>query len=324
MIKWGILGPGNIAKKFASDLSLVPNAVLSAVASRNLNKAEVFAKEFNAERALGSYQELFEDEEVQVIYIATPHNYHAELSIKAMNHGKHVLCEKPLGVNAKEVKAMVAASKQNNVFLMEGLWSRFNPAIKKVKELIDEGEIGSLSYLYADFAFYGIGRDKDSRLLNSNLAGGSILDIGIYPVFLAYLFLGKPESVMATSNFYETGVEVQTSMIFKYANAQAILYSGLTSNSQTIAEFSGSEGSILIPTRWHEAQGYILQKREDSNTVSLPTKGIGFTHEIEEVQQCILANKKESTLWTHENSIELAELLDSIRKEVGVVFPFEE
>ncbi|WP_291868581.1 Gfo/Idh/MocA family oxidoreductase [Maribacter sp.] len=324
MVKWGILGPGNIAKKFASDLRLVPNAVLSAVASRNLDKAEKFADEFKAERALGSYQELFEDKEVQVIYIATPHNNHAELSIKAMNHGKHVLCEKPIGVNAKEVTAMVAASKKNGVFLMEGLWSRFNPAIKKVKQLIEEGEIGKLSYLYADFAFYGIGRDKDSRLLNPYLAGGSLLDIGIYPVFLAYLFLGKPQSILAASNFYETGVEVQTSMIFKYPDAQAMLYSGLTSNSQSIAEFSGSKGSIVIPTRWHEAQSYILKKEEDSDTVSLPTKGIGFTHEIEEVQQCILENKIESTLWTHKNSIELVELLDSIRKQVGIVFPFEE
>ncbi|WP_298476313.1 Gfo/Idh/MocA family oxidoreductase [uncultured Maribacter sp.] len=324
MIKWGILGPGNIAKKFASDLRLVPNALLSAVASRDLDKAENFAREYSAERAYGSYQELFDDKEVQVIYIATPHNKHVDLSVKAMNHGKHVLCEKPLGVNAKEVKAMVAASKKNNVFLMEGLWSRFNPAIKKVKQLVDNGEIGKLSYLYANFAFYGTEREKDSRLLNPDLAGGSLLDIGIYPVFLAYLFLGKPQSILATSNFYETGVEVQTSMIFKYENAQAMLYSGLTSNSQTIAEFSGSVGSIVIPERWHAAQGYTMQIEENLETVSLPTKGIGFSHEIEEVQHCIIDNKMESNLWTHVNSIELAELLDSIRAKIGVVFPFEE
>ncbi|WP_298485691.1 Gfo/Idh/MocA family oxidoreductase [uncultured Maribacter sp.] len=324
MIKWGILGLGNIAKKFASDLKLVPTATLHAVASRDLTKANVFANENNASKAFGTYQQLFEDKEVTVIYIATPHNNHAELSIQAMTHGKHVLCEKPLGVNEKEVRAMVAASKNNKVFLMEGLWSRFNPTIKKVKNLIDKKEIGSLNHMYADFAFYGLNREENSRLLNPSMAGGSLLDIGIYPVFLAYLFLGKPETILATSNFHSTGVEIQTSIIFNYKNAQAILYSGLNSTTQTIAEFSGSEGSILIPSRWHEAQGYQLKKENESSFFSMPRNGLGFTYEIEEVHQCILKNKTESELWNHQNSIDLAQLLDSIRKEVGIIFPFEE
>jgi len=256
MVKWGVLGLGKIAKKFVSDLAMVSNAELHAVASRSVDKAKAFAQEFNAKNTYGSYQELFNDKDVQVIYIATPHQNHSELSIQAMQHGKHVLCEKPLGVNAKQVKAMIAASVKNDVFLMEGLWSRFNPTIKKIKELIAKGEIGDLRYLYANFAFYALDRDKNGRLLNPELAGGSLLDIGIYPIFLAYLFLGKPDAIMATSNFYETGAEIQTSMIFSYANAQAMLNSGLSSNSDSIAEFSGSKGSILVPKRWHEAEGF--------------------------------------------------------------------
>lgn len=323
MVKWGILGLGNIAKKFASDLKLIPNAKLEAVASRDILNAEGFAKEYNSSRAYGSYQELFDDKEVSVIYIATPHNTHAELSIMAMNHGKHVLCEKPLAVNKKQVKAMIEASKRNNVFLMEGMWSRFNPAIKKVKQLIEDGEIGNLSYLYADFAFYGLNRDENSRLLNPELAGGSILDIGIYPIFLSYLLFGKPKEIIAKSLFYSTGVEKQTSIIFQYDNAQAVLYSGLTSNTQTIAECSGENGTIIIPGKWHQAQGYTLEKEGKSKDFSLPTTGIGFTHEIEEVQNCILKDKTESDFWSYKNSLELAELLDAVRKEVGVVFPFE-
>ena len=324
MVKWGVLGLGKIAKKFVSDLAMVSNAELHAVASRSVDKAKAFAQEFNAKNTYGSYQELFNDKDVQVIYIATPHQNHSELSIQAMQHGKHVLCEKPLGVNAKQVKAMIAASVKNDVFLMEGLWSRFNPTIKKIKELIAKGEIGDLRYLYANFAFYALDRDKNGRLLNPELAGGSLLDIGIYPIFLAYLFLGKPDAIMATSNFYETGAEIQTSMIFSYANAQAMLNSGLSSNSDSIAEFSGSKGSILVPKRWHEAEGYAIQKDGISTSFSLPLKGVGFTYEIEEVQQCILEDKKESSLWTHKNSLELAELLDAVRKQAGVVFPFEE
>jgi len=323
MIKWGILGLGNIAKKFASDLKLVPTATLYAVASRDLTKANEFAHENNVSKAFGTYQQLFEDKEITVIYIATPHNNHAELSIQAMTHGKHVLCEKPLGVNEKEVRAMVAASKNNKVFLMEGLWSRFNPTIKKVKSLIESKEIGTLHHMYADFAFYGLNRDENSRLLNLSMAGGSLLDIGIYPVFLAYLFLGKPETILAKSNFHSTGVEIQTSIIFHYKKAQAMLYSGLNSTTQTIAEFSGSEGSILIPSRWHEAQGYVINKDGESSFFSLPRKGLGFTYEIDEVQECIIKNKTESELWNHQNSIDLAQLLDSIRKEVGIIFPFE-
>jgi len=301
MVKWGVLGLGKIAKKFVSDLAMVSNAELHAVASRSVDKAKAFAQEFNAKNTYGSYQELFNDKDVQVIYIATPHQNHSELSIQAMQHGKHVLCEKPLGVNAKQVKAMIAASVKNDVFLMEGLWSRFNPTIKKIKELIAKGEIGDLRYLYANFAFYALDRDKNGRLLNPELAGGSLLDIGIYPIFLAYLFLGKPDAIMATSNFY-----------------------GLSSNSDSIAEFSGSKGSILVPKRWHEAEGYAIQKDGISTSFSLPLKGVGFTYEIEEVQQCILEDKKESSLWTHKNSLELAELLDAVRKQAGVVFPFEE
>ncbi len=324
MVQWGIVGCGNIANKFASDLKLVPNANIQAVASRNLDKAKIFADNVNAAHAYGSYEELFKDKNVTVVYIATPHNNHADLSIQAMKNGKHVLCEKPLGINETQVKAMVNMSKKNNVFLMEGLWSRFNPTIKKVKHLIQEGEIGDLHYLKADFAFYGLHKDKNGRLLNIDLAGGSLLDIGLYPVFLAYLFLGKPKKIMATSNFYSTGIEVQTSIIFHYKNAQAILYSGLNSTTETSAEFSGSKGSIKIPTRWHEAQSYILNSSEKTTSVSMPTKGNGFTYEIEEVQNCILENKIESKLWSHQNSIDLAYLLDTIRKEAGVIFPFEE
>lgn len=323
MIKWGIVGAGNIAHSFSKDLALVQGGKLTAVASRDLERASSFAKEYNAPYAFGSYEELFKSNLVDVIYIATPHTTHAELSIAAMKAGINVLCEKPMGVHKSQVQEMIQVAKQNNVFLMEALWSRFNPTIQKVKKEIDKGAIGTVGYLHADFAFYGLDRDEQGRVLNPALAGGSLLDIGIYPIFLSYLLLGMPKDIKASAHFYKTGVEIQMSMIFDYENAQSILYSGLTSNSEMKAQIAGNKGSIFINSRWHEATGYTLVK--DGNTVvnEIGKLGKGYTHEIDEVHECLNTGKKESGLWSHQNSIDLITIMDTVRKTTGIVFPFE-
>ncbi|NHF59222.1 Gfo/Idh/MocA family oxidoreductase [Flavobacteriaceae bacterium TP-CH-4] len=322
-IRWGILGPGKIAHSFANDLKLVDGGVLTAVASRSLDRATSFATEYGAEYAFGSYEALLKSSEVDVVYIATPHTGHEEWAIKAMEHGKHVLCEKPLGVNHGQVQNMVGTAKDKNVFLMEALWSRFNPSIKKIKEWVDVGKLGKIRYLHADFAFYGLDRDEKGRLLTPELAGGSLLDIGIYPIFLAYLILGMPEKILSCSNFYKTGAEVQTSMIFKYGSAQALLYSGLTSSSEMRAEIQGSNGSIFLEPRWHETQGFTVVLNDQKERNDLPTTGKGYAHEIEEVHACLGSGKLQSGLWNHQNSLDLISLMDKVRKQTGIVFPFE-
>lgn len=322
-IRWGIIGPGNIAGKFTSDLHLVADAEVTAVASRSFDKAQNFAQKFEIEHVLASYEELFESDKVDIVYIATPHVFHKELSIKAMKKGKHVLCEKPLGVNRAEAMSMIEVAKQNKVFLMEGLWSRFNPSIQKVKQLITENAIGDVSYLHADFAFYGLDRDEQSRVLNPNLASGSLLDIGIYPIFLAYLILGMPDEISAHSNFHSNGTELQTSMIFQYQNAQAVLYSGLFGNSKMEAEISGTKGELFLHPRWHEASGYTSVLDGETQVMDLPIKGVGFTYEIEEVHNCLRNSQLESKLWSHQNSLDLVELMDEVRKRTGIKFPFE-
>lgn len=322
-VRWGILGPGKIAHSFAKDLKLIDDGHLAAVASRNVERAKMFAQEYGADEYFGSYAELFESNEVDVIYIATPHTGHAKWAIKAMEHGKHVLCEKPLGTNLPEVQDMVNCAKENKVFLMEALWSRFNPTIIKVKQLIDEGHIGTLRYLNADFAFYAMDRDEKGRVLNPDLAGGSLLDIGIYPIFLSYLLLGIPDKIQASSKFYSTGAEIQTSMVFDYKEAQAILYSGFTSKSSMRAELSGSDGSIYINPRWHEAHSYAVEKNDEIQDYEVPKIGKGYSHEILEVHRCLREGKLQSDLWNHQNSIDLIGLLDKVRSKTGITFPFE-
>jgi len=322
-IGWGIIGPGKIATEFANDLIQVSDAELTAVASRAMDRAKKFANTYKVPNVFNAYDQLFACDAVDIIYIATPHSFHKDLAIRAMKAGKHVLCEKPMGVNAVEVKEMIATAKEHKVFLMEALWSRFNPTIKKVKDITDKREIGELKYINADFAFYALDRPMESRLFNLDLAGGTILDIGIYPVFLAYLFLGIPERIEAISNFNEIGTEIQTSIIFQYPNAQAILNSSFANKSRMSAEISGTLGNITLEPRFHETQGYTINLANESRSEQIPTLGRGYTHEILEVNKCLRENRLESVLWSHSDSLNLITLLDKIRLKAGVRFPFE-
>lgn len=322
-IKWGIVGLGKIARSFAQDLQLSENADITAVASSNEERAIQFANEFNVKTYYSSYEKLFNDSNVDVVYVATIHTSHAELSIMAMNHKKHVLCEKPLALNYIDAKKMINASIENKVFFMEGLWSRFNPSIKKVLELIHAGEIGELCFINADFSFYALDRNVNSRVLNIELGGGSLLDIGIYPIFLAYLLLGKPIGIKASSQFFHNDAEVQTSMIFDYDKAQALLHSSFTHNSIMIAKIEGSLGQIHVGPRWHQAERFTLIKNGKETEFNLPTIGKGFTPEIREVHHCIKNKQLESKLWSHQNSLELIKLIDKVRAIIGVTFPSE-
>lgn len=322
-VKWGIIGCGGIAEKFVNDLALINDAELTAVASRSYEKAQDFAQKHKAKKVFGSYDELFLDTDIDIVYIATPHNSHAALSIKAMNNGLHVLCEKPLAINKNEVNKMIETSKRTKKFFMEALWTRFNPNIIAIKKHIDNGEIGQVKYINADFTFK-LNKPLDSRTLSMELGGGTILDIGIYPAFLSYILLGIPEEILAKSNFHKvTKCDIQTSMIFHYKEAQAIIYSGFISESDKIARISGTEGQIYIHDTWHVAQGYTLIKDGQKEIFNLPTTGIGFSHEIIECHNCIRENKIESQYWSHQNSLELISILDEVRKQVGLTYPQE-
>lgn len=191
-IRWGIVGLGNIANKFAADLLLVPDCVLQAVASSDALRAEQFAQKHKAQKAYPNYDQLFSDPEVDLVYIASLHPKHADLTIRALAGGKGVLCEKPLGMNSAEVDQMISQASQANLFLMEGLWTRFNPSFNQVKKWIDEGQIGALRYINSSFSFNGLAKGTDSRLFHPDKGGGSLLDIGIYPLFWPIIFWASP------------------------------------------------------------------------------------------------------------------------------------
>ena len=321
-IKWGIIGLGNIAHQFAKDLMLIDDAELAAVASRNHEKSKEFAKQYNCQKAYSSYEAIINDPEIDILYIATPHSSHAALTIKALQHNKHVLCEKPIALNYNDALQMINASKANNNFFMEAFWTRFNPSFREAFSKIKNGEIGEVKYINADFAFFtdnieGVG----DRKTDINLGGGSLLDIGVYPLFLCYVILGIPMEILAKSNFHQTGADLQTSMILHYKNAQAILHCSFVSNSNIKATINGTKGRINLNTLWYQAQSYTVTIGEQEQEILLPTKGKGFTYEIEECHHCINESRIESMLWSHQNSLDLITIVDQVRHQIGLEYP---
>ena len=321
-IKWGIIGLGNIAHQFASELLLVEGAEIVAVASRSLDKAMKFAELYNCKKAFGNYEDIIKDDSIDILYIATPHNSHAHLSIAALKNNKHVLCEKPIALNYNDALKMIEASRKYNKFFMEAFWTRFNPSFQEAYAKIIKGEIGDVKYINADFAFY-VEKLEGNRMTDMNLGGGALLDIGVYPLFLTYMMLGIPNEILAKSNFHISGADMQTSMILQYDNAQAILHSSFLSSSEMKATISGTQGRILLNSNWFMAESYTLIRNNKKKNYKLPTKGIGYTYEIEECHKCINEKKLESSLWSHKNSLDLIKMVDDVRNQIGLNFPSE-
>jgi len=321
-IKWGILGTGRIAQTFAAALKGVTNSELIAVGSRKLEKAAQFASKFQISKAYGSYEELVSDPEVDVVYIATPHNLHEANTLLALDHYKHVLCEKPMGVNLQESIRMIEKAKTENCFLMEALWSRFLPNIIKTKELIDSGVIGDVKLMTAFFSIRSL-HGPEHRHFNMDLCGGSILDIGIYNIFLSLFLLGKPQQFTAIAGLSEQGGDNSSSFTFKYANdVLSIMYSSFMGESPVVAEIHGTKGKVTLEHLWF-CPGNVKVTYLDGheNVFEFEVKSNGYEYEAEEVAACILAGKMQSDLWSWSDSMQLMSMMDAIRKECGVVYP---
>jgi predicted dehydrogenase len=321
---WAIIGPGKIAQKFASDLKLLPNANLYAVGSRNIDRAKEFAARHGFQKAYGSYKEVAEDPNVDVVYIASPHVGHYKDSLLCLNNGKAVLCEKPVAMNLQQCQKMLNAAKKNNVFFMEALWTRFIPSFLKCKELIEEGEIGDVLIVESDFCFKAP-YEVEGRLFNPMLGGGSLLDIGLYPVFISLEILGKPLTVNAMATMSDTGVDSSCSMLFKHNdNKLSVLFSTLVADGRTEAIIHGSEGMIRINSQWHIPSTVDLIKKE-TGTVHFKfiEPGYGYQYEAEEVMKCLDKKMTESPVFGWQKSIDLIATLDQIRKTASIKYPDE-
>ncbi|WP_458626027.1 Gfo/Idh/MocA family protein [Winogradskyella sp. PC D3.3] len=318
IINWGVIGAGKIASKFATDLNTVTNSNLYAIASRNLEKAKFFRKEFNADIAYGSYEDLVNDANIDAIYIATPHSFHKAHTILGLNHNKAVLCEKPFAMHLQEVEEMIQLSKEKNTLLMEALWTLFLPHYQYVLELIKNKHFGEVLLLEADFGFHPP-YNETSRVFDKSVGGGSLLDIGIYPVFAALSTLGQPESIEATAEFFSSGADSKCDITFHYNSAKAHLKSTLLAETNTEAIFHCENGIIKINRRFHEPSSVtLIDNNGHSELKTFNNKTIGYSYEIEHFNQLIRKGKTESDLMTFEKSKQLIRTLDAIRALIGL------
>jgi predicted dehydrogenase len=320
-IRWGILGTGMIAGKMADGLSVVKDASLAAVASRSKGKAAEFSRRYNVATAYGSYEDLAADPGIDVIYVATPHPYHCENSVMCMKNGKAVICEKPFAMNEREVLRMIGAARENGVFLMEAFWTRFHPSIRRVLELVASGTLGEVRHIDSDFGVFNR-FDPQHRAFNKELGGGSLLDIGIYPVFLTLLLWGEPDRITCVPRMGSTGVDESLALIYGYDDGRiATLYSSFIVNSTVETHICGTEGRLKLPRMWFCPVPLELTRGENrTETISFDFVGNGYNYEAEEVTRCLREGKKESDLLPLDFSLRLIRLLDRTRKEMGLVY----
>lgn len=315
IIRWGILGTGTIANTFATDLLLVESGVLQAVASRDLDKAKAFGSQYNSVSCYGTYEELAKDPEVDVIYIATPHIFHKENTILCLNHKKAVLCEKPFAINSEEVREMIDCARTNGVFLMEAMWTRFLPQIVWVREIIEKGEIGQVKWIKADFGF-ALSDDypESGRLLNKELGGGSLLDVGIYPISFANMIMKKdPIQINSSLVMGTTGVDLAFVGHFIYDQGEvATMFSAVKTETEHEVHISGTKGSIHIPNCWFGNEVIVTYSNGEKCHRKMPIKGKGYTYEIEEINSLLRLGSLESDIMPLDETLKIMQFVDEI------------
>lgn len=324
-IRWGILGCGRIARKFAADLRLVADAELTAIASRNKETLGLFAKDFPCKHLHNSYGSLAANNEVDVIYVATPHSHHYEHTILCLNHDKAVLCEKAFAINSRQANEMIRIANERKIFLMEALWTKFLPHYKKLQELLEQKTLGDIKSVLVNFGFKTTDQSP-KRLFDPLLGGGTLLDIGIYNVFMAMAVLGKPDAIEATMTPSPTGVDEQIAVLFKYNNgAMAQLFSSFVTNLPIQAEINGTEGNVTLTTRFYEPSATIQLYRQlpgEKEIIAVQREaGFGYQYEARHVNECLKNGLTESPVMTHADTLLLQEMLDRIRNKARIEYP---
>lgn len=324
-IRWGIIGTGDIARQFAEDLRLAPNATLHAVASRREETARRFASTHGIPNIRVGYDALVADPDVDAIYIGTPHTYHLENTLQCIEGGKAVLCEKPMGINEREVKAMVDAAMARQVFLMEAMWTWFFPAILKVRELVRSGAIGEVRLVSGSFCFT-TDFDPEGRLFSPEYAGGALLDVGIYPIALAqFIYESEPEAVEGLARIGQTGVDEINALTLRYpCGGLASLTSGVQVYQPEDAVIAGSEGYIRIEPPFYQPDAIVLARGDSNERFAFERQGYGLHLEAAHVGECIAQGLAESPVVTLADSLRLARTMDRIRERWGLRYPADD
>ncbi|NEB05143.1 Gfo/Idh/MocA family oxidoreductase [Streptomyces sp. SID13726] len=326
-VRWGILATGGIAAAFTADLVDLPDAEVVAVASRSEASARTFAERFGIERAYGDWNALAEDADIDVVYVATPHSAHRAAAGLCLAAGRNVLCEKAFTLNAREAEELVGLAEQHDSFLMEAMWMYCNPLIRRLKALVDDGAIGEVRTVQADFGLAGP-FPAAHRLRDPAQGGGALLDLGVYPVSFAHLLLGEPSEVMAKAVLSEEGVDLQTGALLSWeSGALASLHCSLTGGTATIASVTGSLGRIDIPNGFFHPDRFVLHRdgRDPEEFTADPADGPrnSLKHEAREVMRALRAGEKQSPLVPLDGTLAVMRTLDAVRDRIGVRYPHE-
>lgn len=321
-IKWGIIGLGGIAHKFANDLITIEDADLYAVASRSQEKADEFAQKYGATKTYASYKDLANDPNVEAVYIATPHALHKDNALMCLEKGIAVLGEKPFAMNAQEVDEMISKAKEKNVLLMEALWTYFLPHYQYVLKELENKTYGDILKIESDFGFT-MPYDTDKRLFNKSMGGGSLLDIGIYPIFSSLSTLGMPNSIEAKADFFENGTDAVCDMVFNYDNnVKTYLKSSLKEVLPTEAIFYCEKGTIKINREFHIPTTVTITANGEERTIDFGYNPniFGYRYEAVHFNQLLKAGKKESDIMTFDFSKKLIKLLDDVREIINLEY----
>jgi predicted dehydrogenase len=323
VIRWGVIGPGIIATGFAEAMQWAEGGTITAVASRSAERADAFGDRFGIPTRYGDYDALAADPDVDVVYVATPHSRHEADTIGLLRAGKHVLCEKPFALNARQAARMADEARSRGLFLMEAIWSRFLPAYRSLVDVIGEGRIGEPLLVEGDFGFRRP-VDPAHRHFAPELGGGALLDLGIYPIQLCTLVLGPVARVVADGVVGETGVdEVVTALLHHRGEGLGVVKAALRVGLTCTARIAGTDGVIDLPAMMHCPNSLTVSSPAGVEHVDASYEGNGLRFEIDEVHRCLREGRTESTVVPLNESIALATTLDAIRAELGVIYPGE-
>lgn len=322
MIRFGVIGAGQIARTFSLAMKAT-DGILYGVASRDIDKARLYQKEYGYQVAYGCYEELVKDPLIDCVYIATPHGLHAEHMKLAISHGKHVLCEKSFTINAHQAEDILSLAKKHQVFVMEAMWTRFLPTIIELKKDIDAHIIGDIKTIHVTFGFDAIQKPKN-RLFDPHMGGGALLDIGVYTLTIAHLFLGLPTSFETHANLIDNHFDMSFEITLYYPTSTVKMACALNQDLENKVYIDGTKGRAIIDLFWRTEKADIFNSSNQLlKTIAIPHIINGFEYEIQEVIHCINEHQLESSIMSHQNTLEIMKLMDDIRKVWKLKYPIE-